>query len=336
MLKTSDKPIDYVPVALPEPAAAIEVSEYVPYQGLEPFVDRILSLKVPNDIRGTLTVMLVELDNGLQAFERGDVAQAVRSHKAMLDYSKQAFKQAGALPQARQAEVQKIFIDITSATRGVKNDDGSEKSWGKTLAAIVEEYKRAQKAEQNLALQPDGLPAAFFSSPRRQQRTLVNNDYFSRDFTASAEIKVGSPTAWTRNEYRNLGIVLEQMSTPGQPARVDAMVALSQLRRMNASETEYLKNSRNGARNEGTQNKTYKESRKRLQELSAKLLKNPSVRAADKTGLARWLKPVTAYAPRFERISQGPSLIAKAFFAAAGYIAEQVKKVKPAATPKPL
>lgn len=341
-MKTDKSTIDYVPVPLPDTGPSIEVAEYSPYKGLEPILDRILSLKTTTGIRGTLTFMLMELDSALTAHEAGDPAQAVRHHKAMLDYSKQVFRQSATLTgtsdeakqqgaQNVQAEAQQIFIDITSAVRGVKNADGTEKSWGKTLKEIVENFKRAQKAEQNLTLQT-GTVMSFFDSPRREQRASRRDDFFAQDFNAASEKqKQGGGIFWVRPEYRNLGIVLEQMAKPGQPARVQAMVALSKLRVMNDNETAYLANTHAHVKNDGAQQKAYKQARKDLQEFTSRLLKGDKLNDREKAGLARWLKPVTTYASRFERIAQGPGLIAQAFHATATYLATHLHLKKPEA-----
>lgn len=335
-----DISIDYVPVPLPETGPSIEVAEFTPYKGLEPILDRILSLKTTTGIRATLTFMLMELDSALTAQEAGDPAQAVRHHKSMLDYSKQVFSQketlAGTSEEAKQqgaqnvqAAAQQIFIDITSAVRGVKNPDGTEKSWGKTLKEIVENFKRAQKAEKNLSLQT-GPVTTFFDSPRRELRAARRDDFFDREFNAAAEKqKQPGTTFWVRPEYRNLGLVLEQMATPGQPARVQAMVALSKLRVMNENETAYLANTRAHVKNDGAQQKAYKQARKDLQEFTTRLLKGDKLNDREKAGLARWLKPVTSYASRFERIAQGPGLIAQAFHATAAYLATHLHLKKP-------
>lgn len=303
--------IEYKPEPLKDPAAGIEVAEFAPYKGLDAYFTRVMTMDVTPEQRGKLTLLLLELDNGLQAHERGDVEQAVRHHKNMLEYSKAALKDAS-------AEAQQIFIDITSAVRDVKN----EKPWGRTLAAIVEDYKRGQEAQKNLSLMPlnaqTGVASFYATSPRRALR-VSDSDYLSLDFTGAAEVPERKPAGWTRPEYRNLGVVLEQMSKPGQPGRVEALVALSALRTMNVRETEFLADQRNGVKNDGEKNKSYSESRKRLQEFTAKLMKNGKVHYASKAGLERWSKPVDAYAKRFERISQGPSIIAKAFHAAASF-----------------
>lgn len=312
---TALQTIEYKPDPVKDPAAGIEVAEFTPYKGLEPYFTQVMTMDVTPEQRSKLTLMLLELDNGLQAHERGDVEQAVRHHKNMLEYSKAALKGAS-------ADAQQIFIDITSAVRGVKNADGSEKPWGRTLAAIVEDYKRGHEAEKNLSLMPlnaqNGGANFYATSPRRALR-VSDRDYLNLDFTVAADAPEKKPAAWTRPEYRNLGVVLEQMSKPGQPGRVEALVALSALRTMNTRETEFLSDQRNGVKNDGEKNKSYTDSRKRLQEFTAKLMKNGKVHYATKAGLERWAKPVETYAKRFERISQGPSLIAKAFHAAASF-----------------
>ncbi len=314
-MATAQQTIEYKPEPLKDPAAGIEVAEFTPYKGLEPYFTRVMTMDVTPEQRSKLTLMLLELDNGLQAHERGDVEQAVRHHKNMLEYSKAALKGAS-------SDAQQIFIDITSAVRGVKDADGTEKPWGRTLAAIVEDYKRGQEAQKNLSLMPlnaqTGIATFYATSPRRDLR-VSDRDYFNLDFTGAAEIPEKKPLGWTRPEYRNLGVVLEQMSRTGQPNRVEAMVALSSLRIMNARESEFLTDQRNGVKNDGEKNKSYTDSRKRLQEFTAKLLKSDKVHYAPKSGLERWSKPVNTYASRFERISQGPSLIAKAFQAAASF-----------------
>ncbi len=314
-MATTQQTIEYKPEPLKDPASGIEVAEFTPYKGLDQYFTRVMTMNVTSEQRSKLTLMLLELDNGLQAHERGDVEQAVRHHKNMLEHSKAALKGAS-------AEVQQIFVDITSAVRGVKNEDGSEKPWGRTLAAIVEDYKRGQDAEKNLSLMPlnaqTGVATFYATSPRRMLR-VADTDYMSLDFTVAAEAPEKKPLGWTRPEYRNLGVVLEQMSKSGQPGRVEALVALSALRTMNARETEFLADQRNGVKNDGEKNKSYTDSRKRLQEFTAKLMKSGKVHYAAKVGLERWVKPVDTYARRFERISQGPSLIAKAFHAAASF-----------------
>lgn len=312
---TAPQTIEYKPEPAKDPADGIEVAEFTPYKGLETYFTRVMTMNVTPEQRSSLTLMLLELDNGLQSHERGDVEQAVRHHKNMLEHSKAALKDAS-------ADAQQIFVDITSAVRGVKNADGTEKPWGRTLAAIVEDYKRGQDAEKNLSMMPlnaqTGVATFYATSPRRALR-VSDSDYFNLDFTVAADAPQKKPVGWARPEYRNLGVVLEQMSKPGQPGRVEAMVALSSLRIMNARETEFLTDQRNGVKNDGEKSKSYADSRKRLQEFTTKLLKRDKVHYASKTGLERWSKPVYAYAQRFERISQGPSLIAKAFYAAASF-----------------
>lgn len=314
-MATASQTIEYKPDPVKDPAAGIEVAEFAPYKGLEPYFTQVMTMNVTPEQRSKLTLMLLELDNGLQAHERGDVEQAVRHHKNMLEHSKAALKDAS-------AEAQQIFVDITSAVRGVKNADGTEKPWGRTLAAIVEDYKRGQDAQKNLSLMPlnaqTGVATFYATSPRRALR-VSDRDYLSLEFTAAADAPEKKTAAWTRPEYRNLGVVLDQMSKPGQPGRVEAMVALSSLRIMNARETEFLADQRNGVKNDGEKNKSYTDSRQRLQEFTTKLMKNDKVHYASKVGLERWRKPVNTYAQRFERISQGPSLIAKAFHAAASF-----------------
>ncbi len=323
-MASTHQTLEYKPEPAKDLAAGIEVAEFTPYKGLDAYFTRVMTMDVTPEQRSKLTLMLLELDNGLQAHERGDVEQAVRHHKNMLEHSKAALKDAS-------ADAQQIFVDITSAVRGVKNADGTEKPWGRTLAAIVEDYKRGQEAEKNLSLMPlnaqTGVATFYATSPRRALR-VSDSDYLNLDFTVAADAPEKKPLGWTRPEYRNLGVVLEQMSKPGQPNRVEAMVALSSLRIMNARETEFLTDQRNGVKNDGEKNKSYTDSRKRLQEFTAKLLKSDKVHYAAKSGLERWSKPVNTYAKRFERISQGPSLIAKAFYAAASFFSTHLMPQK--------
>lgn len=318
-MATTYQTIDYKPDPVKEPAAGIEVAEFTPYKGLEPFFTSVMVMDVTPAQRSLLTLMLLELDNGLQSYERGDTAQAVQHHKNMLEHSKAALKDA-------PAAAQQLFVDITSAVRGVKNPDGSEKTWGRTLSAIVDEYKRGQEAEKNLSLMPLNAQTGvdtFYASPRQILR-VADKDYFNLDFTVAAERVEPKPVAWVRHEYRNLGVVLEQMSQPGQPGRVDAIVALSSLRTMNRHEGQYVSDVRNKVKNDGSENKAYKESRKRLQQAVAKLLVNEKVGYGIQSSLERWQKPVSEYAKRFERISEGPSLIARAFHAAASFFTEHM------------
>lgn len=318
-MATTFQTIDYKPEPVKDPAAGIEVAEFTPYKGLEPFFTSVMVMDVTPAQRSLLTLMLLELDNGLQSYERGDTAQAVRHHKSMLEHSKAALKDA-------PAAAQQLFVDITSAVRGVKNADGSEKPWGRTLSAIVDEFKRGQEAENNLSLMPKNAQTGvdtFYASPRQILR-VADKDYFNLDFTVAAERVEPKPVAWVRHEYRNLGVVLEQMSQPGQPARVDALVALSSLRTMNRHEGQYVSDVRNKVKNDGSENNAYKESRKRLQQAVAKLLVNDKVGYGMQSSLERWQKPVYDYAKRFERISEGPSLIARAFHAAASFFTEHM------------
>ncbi len=328
--------IDYVAEPANDRSIGIEVAEFKPYNGLQQFFDRVDALKTAPALRTTLTMMLLELDSALQAQDGGNPAEAVRHHQSMLNISKDVFRQTAMLNgtdyDARVAggedvtgQVQKIFIDITSAARGVKNDDGTKKPWGRTLAAVVEEFKARNDAVKNLSLMPEKgyLPASqpvFFASPRHDFRAASK---FDLDFTNSAKPE---GTVWTRPEYKNLGIVLEQLSRNGQPARVDALVALSCLKSMSNREKEFVDDIRSGTPNTGAQNKSFAESNKRLAEYIGKLTQNEAIGPNMAANLQRWQKPVADYARKFEKISQGPSLLSKIFHSAASFIGQKLLK----------
>ncbi len=328
--------IDFVAEPVKSAGAGIEVAEFKPYKGLQQFFDRVDALKTAPALKTTLTLMLLELDSALQAQDAGNPSEAVRHHQSMLKLSKDVFRETAVLNgtdfDARAAggenvtsQVQKIFIDITSATRGVKNDDGSEKTWGRTLAAIVQEFKARNEAVKNLALMPErgyqaDNPQVFFASPRHDFRAASK---FDLDFTSAAKPE---NTVWARPEYKNLGIVLEQLARPGQPARVDALVALTSLKIMNKAEKEFVDDIRTGKENTGAQNKSFRESRQKLTEYVGKLSENPVIGANMAASLQRWHKPLADYARKFEKISQGPSLLSKIFHSAASFIGGKILK----------
>lgn len=339
--------IEYDPDPMPDGMGKIEVSEYTPYEGLEPFFTRVMTLEGSSPAqRQGLTLMLMELDSALQAQEGGDHAQAVRHHKQMLDHAKDALKNS--TPAA-----QKIFTEITSAVRD------QSKPWGATLAAIVENYKRTQQAEQNLSLLPAGVTKATFyvdapvtlaaktavKSARSQSRAEARAEaraellQLAPKFFEPAQHKKDT-TSWVRQEYKNLGIVLDEMSRPGQPGRVDAMLALSSLRTMNAQEREFLSDQRNGVKNDGRRNETFTAARQKLAQAMTKLERNERIRDAAQVSLARWKSPAVKHARLFERISQGPGTLMRAFYAAASFfsthIMPAVKAVAKSPVPVPL
>ncbi|MDE1152785.1 MAG: hypothetical protein PW788_09635 [Micavibrio sp.] len=334
--------IDYIAEPATNPSAGLTVDEFKPYKGLEPFFTKVMELKTTPSIRNSLTVMLLELDSGLTAFDAGNREQAVRHHENMLNTSRTVFKQqetlTGKSAEAQAAgganvyaDVQKMFTDITSAARETANT--SEKPWARSLQGVVEEFKARRDAQKNLSLMPEqGYRAdapVFLASPRH---TLRETSKFDIDFTKASE---PATVAWSRPEYRNLGTVLEQMARTGQPARVEAMVALSSLRNMNAKEVEFLKDMRNGKPNDGEKNKSFRDSHKRLDAYVEKLLANDKVGRDVAGSLARWHKPASDYAKRFERISQGPGVLSKIFHSAASFLARIAKTPEQAAKKAP-
>jgi len=329
--------IDYVAEPVKDPAEGISVGEFKPYNGLAPFFTKVMELKTTPAIRNNLTIMLLELDSGLNAFDAGNRDQAVRHHENMLDMSRNIFRQqetlTGKSAEAKAADganvyadVQKLFIDITSAARDTANM--GDKPWARSLQGIVEDFKARRDAQKNLSLMPEqGYSAdapTFIASPRHTLRDASKADL---DFTKATTPQT---VAWSRPEYRNLGVVLEQMSQKGQPGRIEAMVALSSLRNMNAKETEFLKDMRDGKANDGEKNKSFRDSHKRLDTYVEKLLNNEKISPNTLGGLARWHKPATDYAKRFERISQGPGVLSKIFHSAASFLARVLPPKAPA------
>lgn len=323
---------------------ATTVSEdYQLYQGLERVFAQTQSLPTTGGVKNNLGLMVLEMDLALKAFDGGDVAGAIDHHKKMLRYSRTVLGETEALTgrsaAAKAEEAKNVTADVRllcaalMATGGivtgdVKAEDAATQPWSKTLGAIADAYRQQQAdsiakmrlmddaeiAQPKAPTSQKDIPFTF--STNAAPAFTIAAPAFTFDGQQSTAPQTASETRWARREYKNLAIVLENITKPNKysSAKREAMVALACLKALNRRETERAARQRSGddPRNAEAHQDT-REYAARLQDYMARLKKNDDVSNGAKMSLQRFGTPALTAIRGLEKSLKAPGILSRAF-----------------------